>query len=205
MELKENSLRRVQELKENKSLKLAVNSMFAASVSNIAAFAVTHPLDTIKIRMQMADKTISMRQCAYEALTKEGVHGLYKGISQPVMSSVPICMVAFGFTEMMRNHLHQRDPNLNRVKRNMISGGFAGFCTLFVSMPFELLKARAQIQREGKISYNGEVRRVLRSEGVQGLYRGFWTTAWRDVPAWAVFFTTFDYLKRAYVSDNSTK
>lgn len=106
----DSNLRRFRsfDLKESLSItssptfKLFMNSVIASSVSNVAGIAVTHPLDTLKIRMQMATRTISMRQCAYEAITEEGAFGLYKGLSQPVIASVPISMIAFSINELSK-------------------------------------------------------------------------------------------------------
>jgi len=39
------------------------------------------------------------------------------------------------------------------------------------------------------------VKNLYNVQGVRGLYRGFWATAWRDTPAWAVYFAIYEYLK----------
>ena len=57
------------------------NSIVAASVSNMAGAFAGHPLDTIRVRMQLETRPITARQCLYETVAKEGVHGLYKGVT----------------------------------------------------------------------------------------------------------------------------
>ena len=37
----------------------------------------------------METRNITARQCMYEALVNEGVFGLYKGIMQPIIGSLP--------------------------------------------------------------------------------------------------------------------
>ena len=49
--------------------------------------------------------------------------------------------------------------------------------------------------KDGNLNYYNEVRNVLRTQGIKGLYRGFWAFAWRDVPGWAVYFAAFEKLK----------
>ena len=46
-----------------------------------------------------------------------------------------------------------------------------------------------------KLSYLAETKKVIRESGYMGMYRGFWASAWRDVPGWAVYFYAFEYLK----------
>ena len=57
-----------------------------------------------------------MRQCTYEAITKEGALGLYKGVSQPLIAAVPITVIAFSFTELAKSKLTKYDPNMSKVK-----------------------------------------------------------------------------------------
>jgi solute carrier family 25 carnitine/acylcarnitine transporter 20/29 len=49
--------------------------------------------------------------------------------------------------------------------------------------------------KEGRINYNAEVNNVLKTQGMMGLYRGFWSTFWRDVPNWGLYFFTYQWLK----------
>lgn len=58
-----------------------MNSLVASSVSNVAGIIAGHPLDTIKVRMQLDSRKITARQCAQEAIMKEGPMSLMKGLS----------------------------------------------------------------------------------------------------------------------------
>ena len=42
---------------------------------------------------------------------------------------------------------------------------------------------------------------ILRNEGISGLYKGFWITLMRDVPAWGSFFYIYDLSKRYFAND----
>ena len=69
------------EPKKISTLKLVMNSLVASSVSNVAGIIAGHPLDTIKVRMQLDSRKITARQCAQEAIMKEGPMSLMKGLS----------------------------------------------------------------------------------------------------------------------------
>jgi len=45
-------------------------------------------------------------------------------------------------------------------------------------------------------SYREEVPKILKQEGYRGLFKGFWATACRDVPGWAVYFYVYEGLKK---------
>ena len=42
---------------------------------------VAHPLDTVKVRMQLESRNMKASQIMFETLRNEGVTGLYKGVS----------------------------------------------------------------------------------------------------------------------------
>lgn len=39
------------------------------------------------------------------------------------------------------------------------------------------------------------IRELINAQGVTGIYRGFWAMAWRDIPGWAVYFSSYEKLK----------
>lgn len=84
---------------------------------------------------------------------------------------------------------------MSESKLTFLSGAIAGFCSLAVLVPLELLKCRAQIKKEGNLNINKEVKDILRKQGTKGLYRGFWASAWRDIPGWAVYFSAYSSMK----------
>jgi solute carrier family 25 carnitine/acylcarnitine transporter 20/29 len=67
-----------------------MNAIIASTISNITGGFIGHPLDTVRIRMQLESKKITARQCIIESIKNEGALGLYKGVTQPLMGAVPI-------------------------------------------------------------------------------------------------------------------
>lgn len=39
---------------------------------------------------------------------------------------------------------------------------------------------------------------------MRGLYRGYWATIWRDVPAYGMFFFIYDYLQRKFIREKDS-
>ena len=77
-------------------------SMAASSLASMIGNGTGHPLDTIKIRIQLADRPISMRACAVDLVTKEGFSSLFKGISQPIIATTPVLVSGISTTEYSR-------------------------------------------------------------------------------------------------------
>ena len=105
--------------------------------------------------------------------------------------------VMFFVMDRTKNALktHNIGSNMDNVSLGMYSGAVAGGARVFILVPFDLLKTRAQAQKNGKIRYSQMISTLYRQQGLAGLYRGFWTVASRDIPACAAYFYTFEKLK----------
>ena len=47
----------------------------------------------------------------------------------------------------------------------------------------------------GTLDTRKELRTVLKNQGIQGMYRGYWAFFWRDIPGWAVYFGAYEQLR----------
>lgn len=57
--------------------------------------ATGQPMDLVKVRMQTSAEYNSAMECARDIVAKNGVKGLYKGMSAPLMGVTPIFAVCF--------------------------------------------------------------------------------------------------------------
>lgn len=111
--------------------------------------------------------------------------------------------MVFYTTDYSKAALVERWPEMSGSRQSLLAGAIAGFASLSVVVPLELLKCRAQVQKEGDINYRSMVRELYQAQGVSGLYRGFWAMAWRDIPGWAAYFAAYERLKE--VGDDMSK
>ncbi|KAF2102686.1 mitochondrial carnitine/acylcarnitine carrier protein [Rhizodiscina lignyota] len=172
---------------------------FVAGVfSGIAKLSVGHPFDTIKVRLQTSEKSQfrGPLDCVLQTVRKEGVRGLYKGATPPLIGWMFMDSLMLGSLTVYRgllndnffNPLHAPRPTANAGDRKMpavghgIAGMMAGWTVSFIAAPFEHVKARLQIQYaadKSKRLYSGPIdctRKLLRSHGVSGLFHGLFAT-----------------------------
>jgi len=96
---------------------------------------------------------------------------------------------------------HPDHPDHQAWQKSVVCGSMAGFVQAIVICPMEHVKCRLQIQHgrgAADFRYHGPmdaVRQIVRGYGLQGLYRGWWVTAWREVPAFGLYFATYDTIK----------
>ena len=63
-------------------------------------------------------------------------------------------------------------------------------------VPTDVVKSRQQTSAYGRISSYAALRQVVATEGVRGLYRGYGSTIFREIPFTCIQFPLYEYLKR---------
>nr|CAG4652230.1 EOG090X0F8Y [Triops cancriformis] len=88
------------------------------------------------------------------------------------------------------------------VGKEMISGGLAGLCQTVITTPMELLKINLQLQSQqvvaggSRLSASAVAMHLLRTRGIQGLYKGTLSTISRDVSFSVIYFPFFAHLNK---------
>ncbi|XP_074570561.1 nicotinamide adenine dinucleotide transporter 1, chloroplastic-like isoform X1 [Curcuma longa] len=168
---------------------LLCNAFAGASAGMMAATFVC-PLDVIKTRLQvhgLPTLAESSRRGGIiissleEIIKKEGVRGMYHGLSPTILALLPNWAVYFTVYNKLKGLLHSHDAaDVDKplsVGANIIAASGAGVATTVVTNPLWVVKTRLQTQRmrPGIIPYRGIIsalRRISREEGIRGLYSG---------------------------------
>mmetsp|Transcript_15474 Transcript_15474/g.28809 ORF Transcript_15474/g.28809 Transcript_15474/m.28809 type:complete len:263 (+) Transcript_15474:453-1241(+) len=142
-----------------------------------------------------------------QTLAQEGVRGLYRGVSAPLVASTPIYAISFwGYDigqRLVRFFKKDHDGPLNLFDIS-VAGGFSALPTTVVMAPTERIKCLLQVQSHssGKPKYSGMpdcAMQVYRQGGIPSLYKGTMLTLMRDVPGSIAWFGTYEVIKRALV------
>uniref|UniRef100_A0A7S2MYG6 Mitochondrial carrier protein n=2 Tax=Helicotheca tamesis TaxID=374047 RepID=A0A7S2MYG6_9STRA len=118
------------------------------------------------------------------------------------------------FIEHDHHHQHNHHPQSSyQIGKNFVCGSIAGAIQTLVICPTEHVKCRLQTQQQQQQSilqnsttitkkqqtlYKGPwdaTKKILSQHGIQGLYRGFWCTCLREIPAFGAYFSTYDLVK----------
>ena len=120
------------------------NASVASIISNIVGTSSVHPLDTVRVRVQLQRKSVTARSMLLKTLKFEGVRGLYKGITQPLFGAVPVKAIGFTATDYCKRELAQYYPQMSSTELCFYAAAFAGAANSFAIAPLDLLKCRAQ-------------------------------------------------------------
>lgn len=166
------------------------------SLAGLAICLGGHPFDTIKTRMQMEHKPLL--KTVTSIMKKEGPLAYYKGIGGPLASVPLLNALVFSSYEISRKSFEQQ----GKVGYLYIgiSGAIAGFIQCVVVNPTELVKCKMQMQKgitgEGYTSSWDCAKDIMKKDGFRGINQGMYATIIREVPAYVVQFTVYEFAKR---------
>ena len=141
-----------------------------------------------------------------------GISSLYRGMGAPLVSASAINALIFSSYAASSRYwddhfasttelVEEQELGHDSWQKAFCCGSFAGLMQCIIICPTEHVKCRLQIQH-GKGAadniYKGPLQattNIFRNYGVSGLYRGWWATAWREVPAFGLYFSVYDYCK----------
>ncbi|CAI2376734.1 unnamed protein product [Moneuplotes crassus] len=166
----------------------------AGVIAGISGGFVGHPLDTLRIRMQLSSSKSAL-ELSTQICIKEGARGLFKGAMAPIIGRAPISGVTMTANDYcLRNIGHF---NISDNIKGIVSGVFAGIISSPICCPIEHIKIRKQAYMNSNISYYS----IVKADGISGLFRGLVPTLAREIPGYAMFFASYGYFKRLFKTD----
>jgi len=182
-------LRKQQSLKK---LLRPYDEVIGGFLGGAAGIFTTHPLDTIRVRLQGCKAAIkpSYAEICRGILQNKGWFGFYAGIIPPVF----LRGISFAVNRWGYKTAKQYTDNTQLI------GAFAGFCTTWVDTPIFLIKNRVQISnakfKETFRDYIKMARLIVRAEGIKGLYSGNVANFWVMIPSYVLFYSVYDPLMK---------
>ncbi|XP_044491483.1 nicotinamide adenine dinucleotide transporter 1, chloroplastic-like isoform X1 [Mangifera indica] len=196
---------------------LLCNAASGAAAGVIAATFVC-PLDVIKTRFQvhglpkLGNENIKgslIVGSLQQIFRKEGLRGMYRGLSPTVLALLPNWAVYFTIYEQLKSFLYTDDENHHlSIGANMIAASGAGAATTVATNPLWVVKTRLQTQgmRVGVVPYRSTLsalRRIAQEEGIRGLYSGL-VPALAGISHVAIQFPTYEKIKMYLASQDNT-
>ncbi|KAJ7464041.1 mitochondrial carrier [Mycena latifolia] len=180
-----------------------VNELLAGSVGGAAQVLVGQPLDTVKTRAQIAPKGMfkGPMDIIVQTVRKEGFFALYKGMASPLLGIAGVNSLLFASYAAARRAVSPF-PTLT-LPQTAIAGAMAGAANAVLASPVEMFKIRMQGQygTAGDQRLRAVAREMWGTWGFRkGVMRGYWVTVAREIPAYAGFYTAYEFSKRKFAA-----
>ena len=123
---------------------MGADAFISGWLAGAAGVVVSHPLDTLRVRVQAA-KSSTLRQEAARLLAEDGWRGLWRGIASPILLVGLWKAVMFSAASWTQRMLSSNEGEALAPISHTFAGGYvAGAAGLVVQMPMERVKCVAQ-------------------------------------------------------------
>nr|DAD44694.1 TPA_asm: hypothetical protein HUJ06_002924 [Nelumbo nucifera] len=180
------------------------------------------PVELVKIRLQLSTNARSHQlpnhqpsplSVAKGILRREGVRGIYRGLTITALRDAPAHGFYFWTYEYAREHLHPgcRKSGQESLRTMLVAGGLAGVASWVCCYPFDVVKTRLQAQTQSQWDrsppkYRGIIdcfQKSVQEEGYRVLWRGLGTAVTRAFVVNGAIFSAYELSLRCIYSNNN--
>ena len=197
---------------DSKKLGFFENFMLAGVAAGVSK-TVAAPIERVKLLVQNQDEMIKQGRldkpyagvldCTKRVLATEGIVPFWRGNLANVLRYFPTQALNFAFKDTIKALFATPKDASNATKfaTNIASGGAAGTMSLLFVYSLDFARTRLANDAKGKggeRQFNGLIDvyvKTLKSDGIQGLYRGFTISAVGIFIYRGMYFGMFDTLK----------
>jgi len=200
---------------KHKGSNFAIDFMMGG-VSAAVAKTAAAPIERVKLMIQNQDEMIKagrldkpykgITDCFSRVIREEGVAPLWRGNLANVIRYFPTQALNFAFKDYFKrlfNKNKDRDGYMMWFIGNLASGGAAGASSLVFVYSLDYGRTRLAndnkaAKKGGQRQFNGLIdvyRKTLKTDGIQGLYRGFTISCVGIIVYRGLYFGMYDTLK----------
>ncbi|WCJ25554.1 Mitochondrial substrate carrier family protein [Euphorbia peplus] len=168
-----------------------------------------YPVSVVKTRLQVATKEAAERgafSVVKGILKNDGIPGLYRGFGTVITGAVPariIFLTALETTKIAAFKIVEpfklSEPS-QAALANGVAGMTASLCSQGVFVPIDVVSQKLMVQGYfGHAKYNGGfdvARKIIKSDGIRGFYRGFGLSVLTYAPSSAVWWASYGSSQR---------
>lgn len=161
------------------------NDTKSGFVAGITRAILSQPFDTIKTKMQIRPEYYkNSLNCLRLTVQTDGIRSLYTGLPFPLIGNV----------FLLGTHFHV----YHNIQNPLFGGALAGLCGSFISNPVEYIRIKMQLANrlDNKKHYSSSLdcaKTILKTNGIQGLFRGQTITSIRETIGYTGFFSVYHY------------
>ncbi|KAK4395084.1 Solute carrier family 25 member 44 [Sesamum angolense] len=188
----------------------------AALFSGVSA--TLYPVVVLKTRQQVAQSHVPCVRTAIWIMRHEGIRGLYRGFGTSLTGTIPARALYMTALEVTKSNVGKATTRLgfpeptSAAVANAVAGLSAAMAAQVVWTPVDVISQRLMVQGNGCVGgrvqsafgalpckyINGvdAFRKILNTDGVRGLYRGFGISILTHAPSNAVWWASYSVAQR---------
>merc|ERR1712043_17145 len=206
---------------EKKKLGFMENFMLSGVAAGVSKTAAA-PIERVKLLVQNQDEMIKQGRldkpysgvidCVQRTLRQEGVIPFWRGNLANVLRYFPTQALNFAFKDTIKGIFKtpKDAPQYQKFGTNILSGGVAGSMSLTFVYSLDYARTRLANDAKGKggeRQFNGLIdvyTKTLKTDGIQGLYRGFAISCVGIFIYRGLYFGIYDTAKPIFIGENGS-
>ncbi|KAI8809919.1 mitochondrial carrier domain-containing protein [Cladochytrium replicatum] len=166
------------------------------------AAVVTHPLDTVKVRLQTQAKGTGLVTTISNMAFKEGFGSFYRGLTASLLRQATYSTARFAVYEKAKEELSKRSASQSSTVNNLLAGLIGGVVGGIAGSPADRANVLAQSkapQASGNVFVT--LYRVMIEDGVLAVFQGIGPNIVRGMLMTATQIGSYDIIKQ-YMLDS---
>lgn len=188
--------------------------LLAGLVGGAASTLTLHPLDVIKIQLQVSENHSSTQRKVYRNMRDvipsiykaKGLLGFYQGASPNLAGAACSWGLYFFIYNGLKNASLQNERKSSiSLFQNLSYATMAGFVTLTLTNPIWVVKTRMVLQGSTPCTYKGlfdGLYKLVKLEGLKGMYSGYLPGIF-GISHGVVQFVSYEKMKQWYYDHNA--
>lgn len=170
--------------------------LFAGACAGMTATALTHPLDTVRLRLALPNSGYNGMSHAFVSMARnEGIMSLYKGLIPTLVGIAPYAAMNFATYDMMKRWFYESTGTSQNPIANLGLGGISGTIAASACYPLDTIRRRMQMKGQVYKNQLDAFKTIWAKEGAVGFYRGWSANTIKVVPQNAIRFVSYEFLK----------
>lgn len=175
----------------------------AALFSGVSA--ALYPAVVLKTRLQVSHTSLSCFCTITSILRREGPRGFYRGFATSLTGTIPARALYMAALEVTKSSVGTAAFRLGlpetaaAAASNAAAGLSAAVAAQIIWTPIDVVSQRLMVQGDSPLKYRGGIdafKKILTSDGLRGLYRGFGMSILTYAPSNTVWWASYSVSQR---------
>jgi len=193
------------------SLSYYIRIGLAGGFAGATGTALLYPVDSAKTLRQSNPSRFASVRDAFETLiyskNQWHIQRAYRGLIPATLGAIPSSALYFGAYESMKTLIQSqtcadKTKYRNRLWVHALSAAAGNVMSSLVFVPKELIKQQMQYM---DTNVGSVCVRLLREQGIRGLYSGYQATLMRNIPSAMLRFVVYEELKWAWYTKDKAE
>lgn len=185
--------------------------LVAGCSARTIAVAVTSPIDLFRTNQQSHARQGGSIQLFRDIVNSGRWSTFWVGVRPTLWRDVPFSGIYWMCFEAIRREIVESRKVQSNFVGALMSGALAGSIAAVLTLPFDVLKTRAQMNVDrvasGKMSATqlpsttfGHMAEIIAKEGFKTLFQGLWPRVLKVAPSCAIMISTYEFIKDIFIA-----